>query len=666
MDYFDLEVLRFLNPSNLRVVPSTCGQSGQGLGTACHPGFAVDLTKAMMATTPGHLAGGGYQNGVLPDRTAIWGNMPVQDLDGDVPAGDGALASLAQVPGLLDDFPADSVAHHYSDLPRKDCARCHLWSRGDALRGEPGRHGLYRSEGCAACHMQYTNEARSESADPNIDHDEPGHPRVHTLTRTIPTLQCARCHTGGARIGLAMQGLAPLPPGAPTGPGFPGLTAEEIYGGYQVEDPAVAPADVHAEAGLACIDCHVREEAMGDGNIYGHMDQATQIECEDCHGTHLAYGTGVTEKGVAHDNIRFENGAMILRGKLDGLDHPVPQAKDFLDPTHPSYSPVAALAMNDDHLASAGKLECYTCHSAWQSNCYGCHFERDLGGTQLDLIAGEETPGRVLASARYFVSFKSFQMGRNAEGKVAPFLPGCRPFTTVRDAAGEVVLHQELPVTALGRSGLAFNPVQPHTTRPVARFCVECHRNPAALGLGTESFDLTRTHLFLLSPAPAGALHVVDRRNSSAPRGAAARAPEPEFCGSCHAAAAAEFSELSHHPVPEGAMACTSCHDVHGAPPSGLADQRMQRRCGECHRDVAGPFVYEHRADSVDGCGACHSAHGSPNRRLLIAAPVRNLCLGCHDDTPANHNLASFSPFRECVTCHTEIHGSDLDGRFFR
>ena len=24
---------------------------------------------------------------------------------------------------------------------------------------------------------------------------------------------------------------------------------------------------------------------MGDGNIYGHMDQATKVECRQCHGT---------------------------------------------------------------------------------------------------------------------------------------------------------------------------------------------------------------------------------------------------------------------------------------------------------------------------------------------------------------------------------------------
>ena len=516
MDYFDLEYLRFLNPSNLRVVGSTCGQSGQGLGTACHENFAVHLQKSMMATTPGHLVAGAYQNGLLSDLTPVWGNMPVEDLDGDIATDEGAVPYLEQVPGELTSFPDDSFARHYSDVPRKVCARCHLWSRGAAGRGMPEQEGNYRSEGCAACHMEYTNDARSESADPNIDHDEPGHPRVHTLSKTIRTTQCAHCHTRGARIGLSVQGLAQLPPGTATGPDYPGLTPEKIYGDYHVQDPEVNPPDVHIQAGLACIDCHVRVESMGDGDIFGHMDQATQIECEDCHGTFDAYGTGVTGKGTVHEHLRWEGGVMILTGKVDGLEHFVPQVRDIVDPSHPSYSAVAAAAMNGDHLAAEGKLECYTCHSAWQNNCYGCHFERDLRESSLDLIAGEETPGRVGTDQKYFLNFKNFHMGYNAEGKIAPYITGCQPVATVIDAGGELLMFQKMPVTARGLSGLALNPVQPHTTRPVSRFCEECHRNPAALGLGTESFHLTRRHLFLLTPSPTGSLRVVDRRDMTA------------------------------------------------------------------------------------------------------------------------------------------------------
>lgn len=528
VDYGDREYLQFVNPTNLRVARSTCGQA-QG-GGACHASYVEDLLKSMMATTAGHLTGGGYQSGILPSRAAQWANFPIADGDGEVPYALGALTGLAQIPSAdaFGALPLDSYQRNFADVPRKVCTRCHLWSRGAAVRGVPGQEGNYRSEGCAACHMPYSNAALSESADPTIDKTEVGHPRRHQLTRRIPTDQCTHCHTRGARIGLSYRGLAQLPPGTPVGAGYAGLTPEKIHGSYQVQNPAVNPPDVHYERGLHCIDCHVRREVMGDGNIYGHMDQATEIECDDCHGTPEAYGTMVSGRGTPLTNLRWEAGRMVLTSKVTGREHVVKQVKDIVDPSSPGYNPLAARAMNANHLKADGGLECYTCHSAWQNNCYGCHFNRDLGQSALDMVAGESTPGKPVLDDRYFVNFKNFHMGYNAEGKVAPYVTGCQVLATVKDAAGRPLLVQEPPVTAAGLSGLALNPVHPHTNRRAARGCVECHRNPAALGLGTDGFDLSRAHLFALSPAPAGALAVIDRRSPADSRVIASLAlPDP-------------------------------------------------------------------------------------------------------------------------------------------
>ena len=517
VDYFDTAYLQFQNPSNLRVVRSTCGRSG--MAVACHGSYVDDLMKSMMATTAGHLMGGGYQSGILPNRTAQWANFPTSDDDGDVPAERGALASLVQVPDETPflSSPLSSYQRHYADVPRKICTRCHLWSRGNALRGATGQEGNYRSEGCAACHMPYTNAALSESGDPTINKAEPGHPRVHEITRRIPTDQCTHCHTRGARIGLSFRGLAQAPAGTATGPNYPGLTPAKLHGGYQVQNPEVNPPDIHYERGLECIDCHVRREVMGDGNIFGHMHQAVEIRCESCHGTPNAYGPMQTSLGTPLPQLRWENGEMLLRTKIGGTDHVVKQVKDIVDPAHPSYNPLAAEAMNADHLKDQGGVECYACHAAWQPNCYGCHFKRDLSQSALDMLRGTQSPGKPTTDDRYFVSFKSFQMGHNSRGKVSPYLPGCQVLATVIDANGQEILRQEPPVTAAGLSGLALNPKHTHTNRRTARFCVECHRNPAALGLGTESYNLSRTHLFTLSPAPAGALTVIDRLRVTAP-----------------------------------------------------------------------------------------------------------------------------------------------------
>ncbi len=516
VDYPDLAYLRFLNPSNLRVVRQTCGKSSDGWTGSCHEEKTERVLKSMMATTAGHLTGGAYLNGILPSRTPIWGNMPVVDTDGDVPTERGAVESLEQIPAEDHSFKFDTFQRHYSDVPRKICARCHLWSRGKAVRGVPGQDGNYRSEGCAACHVPYANNGLSLSADGMVPKDEVGHPRKHTITRQIDTHQCAHCHTRGARIGLSFQGLAQLPPATPTEPNRPGLTAKKIYGAYHVQDPLVNPPDIHHERGMHCIDCHVQNEIMGDGNIYGHMDQATEIECEDCHGTPSEYGDLVTVRGSKLDHVRIENGTYILRSKVTGKDHVVAQAKEFTDPNHTTYNAMAAFAMNGDHLKATGGLECYTCHSAWQNNCYGCHFERDLRTSALDYFKGEKTLGTTKTDKKYFLNFKNFHMGWNSEGKVAPYTVGCQVLATVTDTNGSKVLDQEMPRTAEGHSGLGMNAVNPHTTRRTPRGCIECHHNDVALGIGSENFTLARKHAFVAHRGPQPGMKILERGKDGA------------------------------------------------------------------------------------------------------------------------------------------------------
>jgi hypothetical protein len=80
----------------------------------------------------------------------------------------------------------------------------HLWFLG--TNEQPGD---YRSSGCTACHAvyandrdplhsgsyaQFGNDGLSQSSDPTIPHDEPGHPLQHVFTRSIPSSQCMVCH----------------------------------------------------------------------------------------------------------------------------------------------------------------------------------------------------------------------------------------------------------------------------------------------------------------------------------------------------------------------------------------------------------------------------------------------------------------------------------------
>ena len=48
---------------------------------------------------------------------------------------------------------------------------------------------------------------------------------------------------------------------------------------------AVHLNDIHLEKGMHCVDCHFRQDAHGDGNLYNEPRAAIEIGCEDCHGS---------------------------------------------------------------------------------------------------------------------------------------------------------------------------------------------------------------------------------------------------------------------------------------------------------------------------------------------------------------------------------------------
>lgn len=133
-----------------------------------------------------------------------------------------------------------------------------------------------------------------------------------------------------------------------------------------------------------------------------------------------------------------------------------------------------------------------------------------------------------------------------------------------------------------------------------------------------------------------------------------------EPCSSCHRQEAASFRRAYHHPVPEGKLACASCHDPHGQQSS---EELARERCVQCHRQAEGPFVFPHLAVE-DGCVTCHAPHGSTNRSLLVTTG-NGLCVRCHNQSnfpgvgkvPHNFNLAGGG---RCFDCHSEPHGSNV------
>jgi DmsE family decaheme c-type cytochrome len=207
--------------------------------------------------------------------------------------------------------------------------------------------------------------------------------------------------------------------------------------------------------------------------------------------------------------------------------------------------------------------------------------------------------------------------------------------------------------------------------------CLACHesnhetRNFARSEHNSNSVGCTDCH---------SAHHAVEKQ-------ALLKQKSQDLCFSCHTEMKAEFSKPFHHRVNEGLVQCSDCHNQHG---SNATKQLKNTSAGDavcfkCHTEKRGPFVHEHSPVKTEGCSSCHTPHGSTNARLLRVNQINLLCLQCHGPiatqgsapgantlqasthafpAPTIHNNAV--KYNACTMCHSAIHGSNADPRFFR
>jgi DmsE family decaheme c-type cytochrome len=151
---------------------------------------------------------------------------------------------------------------------------------------------------------------------------------------------------------------------------------------------------------------------------------------------------------------------------------------------------------------------------------------------------------------------------------------------------------------------------------------------------------------------------------------ATTREKVPELCMSCHKEKKAQFARPSHHPVPEGKMVCTDCHNPHGsAGPKMMVKDSVNETCYSCHAQHRGPFLWNHLPVTQD-CALCHNPHGSTTAAMLKQRPPF-LCQQCHEAANHRGNFTSINGVqgnsppgsggttqaRGCLNCHTQIHG---------
>jgi len=147
---------------------------------------------------------------------------------------------------------------------------------------------------------------------------------------------------------------------------------------------------------------------------------------------------------------------------------------------------------------------------------------------------------------------------------------------------------------------------------------------------------------------------------------------QPEVCFGCHRDVRSDVNKMSHHPIIEGKVKCSDCHNTHGTlTPHMINAENNNQLCYKCHADKRGPFVWEHPPVEED-CLICHTPHGSRHETLLVEKVV-NLCQDCHDtsedfshaarayDAKAGFGGSETRPHfraRACLECHHAIHGS--------
>ncbi len=305
------------NPSDLAVVDEACGN--------CHADHIHRVETSVQATYTGAIAQVGYAFGAQPDLIARYGAIAVTD-------------TITTATGItsLDLFhpTADASApiHAFND----NCLDCHL-------AAEPiSEPDYYRSTGCSSCHMIYANDGLYRGDDPTIDKSEPGHAIKHEMTTAMPYYQCNHCHNRG---NFSMRDMEFHP-------------REDDPSGRMENYYQPIGQYTQCEWTLDCVDCHTREEVMGDGDIHSNQKEVQYVQCRTCHGTideppltktitdpddvailmatlnpviELNVGDTivVTERGEPMWNIReVEDGSLQLVGKVTKLALPVVRVMD--------------------------------------------------------------------------------------------------------------------------------------------------------------------------------------------------------------------------------------------------------------------------------------------------------------------------------------------------
>lgn len=428
-------------PGNLSDVAKTCGAVG------CHAEMPPRLEQNVMTT----------MNGVVSVDRWVFGEQATPTAETPVSA--------------LRDTPADT---HLRNL----CASCHLGAEKTKAGPVDERS---RGGGCLACHLRYPDEARRDLE----ARGSSGHLRVHPQLRARPDeLSCFGCHSRSGRVALSYRGWA-------EGEAVDGGVTRTLADGRAL---VARPADVHARAGLSCVDCHSASEVMGEGERALHREDQQQVGCADCHrDAATATTVALSEAGAQVERlVRLEGRdgspgrrffalartgrALVSTRVMDGgaeLERPGEAPLPLKPPAEACRAPAHR------------EVSCPACHDAWAPQCFGCHTRWDPEGARIDLLTGaeregawRETPSDVRTEPAV-LGVRERRVDGGVERRVEEFAPGM--ILTVNRSDGSPPRFSRL-----------FAPAFPHTVQREVRECRACHASSRALGLGSGRLVLAK------------------------------------------------------------------------------------------------------------------------------------------------------------------------------
>jgi len=213
-------------------------------------------------------------------------------------------------------------------------------------------------------------------------------------------------------------------------------------------------------------------------------------------------------------------------------------------------------------------------------------------------------------------------------------------------------------------------------SEPQNEKCLSCHQGGLQMGWAGSKHNLQNL--------PCAGCHTVHARQDrvlvkNVNTMLFNREGQASVCFQCHAEKRAQIQHrVSAHPLREGKVNCSDCHNPHGSMgPKNLARPTLNETCYVCHAEKRGPFLWEHPPVRED-CTICHEPHGS-NNAVLLKRRMPQLCEECH--AAASHpstgyggpvvvnpvNPAAPPALRgdrrvvanSCLNCHSEIHGSN-------